>query len=88
LGVRAGADWLRYTAVDADGTPYAGADVRSFNTSATLTAFVEVARPLCVVADAGIGSALHSIAIRDHGRSVSGMQGILVSGALGLGAHF
>jgi hypothetical protein len=88
VGVRFGADWLRYTAVDEQGAAYAGADVRAFSTSATATAFIEVAGPVSVTADAAVGTALHSVGIRDDGRTVSGMRGILLSGALGLGAHF
>lgn len=88
VGVRFGADWMRYTAVDEQGTAYGGADVRAFSTSATATAFIEIADPVSVTADAAVGTALHSIAIRDDGRTVSGMRGILLSGALGVGAHF
>jgi hypothetical protein len=87
-GVRLGADWLRYAAVDGQGAPYGGADVYAVNTSVTATAFVEISGPFSITADAAVGTALHSIRIRDHGRTVSEMRGILVSGALGVGAHF
>lgn len=88
VGVRLGADWLRYTTVAADGTPYGGADVRAFSMSATATAFFEIVRPVSITADAAVGSALHSIGIRENGRTISGMGGVLLSGALGVSAHF
>ena len=88
VGVRFGADWLRYATVDGEGSAYGAADVRAFSTSGTATAFIELVRPLSVTADAGVGTALHSIRIRDNGRSISGMRGVLLSGALGLSARF
>jgi hypothetical protein len=88
VGVRLGADWLRYTAVDRQGAPYGGADVYAVSTSVTATTFVEISGPFSITADAAVGTALHSIRIRDNGRTVSEMRGILLSGSLGLGAHF
>jgi hypothetical protein len=88
VGARLGADWLRYSAVDQQGLQYGGGDAGSFSASAGATAFVEVSAPLCITADAAIGTALHTIAITDNGRSVSGMRGMLLTGSLGLSAQF
>lgn len=88
IGARFGVDWLRYSAVDEQGTPYGGADVYALSSSATATAFCEIAGPLNITVDAAVGTALHALGIRDNGRSASGMQGLLLSGALGVGARF
>jgi hypothetical protein len=88
IGARVGADWLRYSAVDADGNQYGGGDAAALSASAGATAFIELSRPLCLTADTAIGTALHRVAITDNGERVSGMRGVLVSGALGLSAHF
>jgi hypothetical protein len=88
VGARLGADWLRYSALDARGTQYGGADAAAFHSSAGAAAFIELSRPLCLTADAAVGTALHTITITDNGTRASRMSGVLMSGALGLSAHF
>lgn len=88
VGARVGGSWLRYSAVDRAGAAYGGRDAGALSAGAGATAFVEVATPVCVTADVGAGGALHSVAIRDNARAVSGMKGVLLSGSLGVSAHF
>jgi hypothetical protein len=88
LGARLGVDWLRYAAVDADGAAYGGGDASAVNVSGVATGFVSLVGPLCLRADAVLGTAVHSVAVLDNGRPASRARGALFLGALGLGAHF
>jgi hypothetical protein len=88
VGARLGGDWLRYVAVDAAGGAYGRGDAGAVSASGDVTGFVRLSDPVCLVADAALGGALHSIAIEDNGRGVSGLRGVLFSGALGVAAQF
>ena len=54
----------------------------------TTTGFVALSGKLCLMVDAAVGGALHSVALRENGGVISGTRGVLFQGALGLGAHF
>lgn len=88
LGVRLGAEWLRYAAMDRGGAAYGGRDAGALTASGTVNAFLLVSAPICVTVDSAVGGALHSIAIRDNGQKVSGLGGVLLSSALGMAGHF
>jgi hypothetical protein len=88
LGARVGLDWLRYAATDASGDAYDGADATGVNALGTATAFVSIAGPLRVTLDAGVGAALHSIVIREQGRTLVAASGALVSASLGVALGF
>jgi hypothetical protein len=88
VGARLGVDWLRYAAIDNDGVAYGGRDAGAVTASGMVNAFAALSESFCVTADAAVGGAVHSIAIRDNGQRVSGLSGILFSGAVGVAAHF
>jgi hypothetical protein len=88
LGARLGAEWLRYAAIDRGGVAYGGRDAGALTASGTVNAFVAVSEPICLTVDAAVGGALHSIAIRDNGRKVTGLGGVFLSSAFGIAAHF
>jgi hypothetical protein len=79
---------LRYAAVDSAGATYGGKDAFDVSVAGTATGFVMLARPVCLTLDAAFGGALHSIDLREDGRSVSSASGLLLSTAAGVAAHF
>jgi hypothetical protein len=88
VGARLGGDWLRYAAVDRSGLPYGGRDAGAVSANGAATAFVVLSPPFCVTVDVSAGGALHSIAIRDNGRLISGLRGARLSGAVGVATQF
>jgi hypothetical protein len=88
LGARLGGSWLRYAASQGRATAFAGKDAAAATLAGTATGFVMLTRDFCVVADASVGTALHAIVIRENDRRLSGMRGVFMSSAIGLGAHF
>lgn len=88
FGARLEADWLRYAAVDTLGATYGGGDAGAVSASAVATGFVVLAPSLCVTADGGVGTALHSVRLQDQAATVSAMHGVVLSASLGLSTHF
>jgi hypothetical protein len=88
FGARLGVDWLRYAATDVAGVTYDGQDGTGVSVFGTASAFVSLAGPLRVTLDAGVGTALHEVVIRENDETLSGLSGVVASGALGLAARF
>lgn len=88
LGARLGVDWLRYAAIDEEGFTYDGRDATGVNAFGTATAFVSLVGPLRITLDAGVGTALHEVTIRENDETLGGLSGVVASGALGLAARF
>jgi hypothetical protein len=88
LGGRLGADWLRYAMVDDEGSVVGGRDATLVSLAGVATGFVALSSALCLTGEAAVGGALHSVAVRENGELVSAASGLLLSGAVGLSAHF
>jgi len=88
FGARLGADFLRYAATDSGDVPYDGGDATAVSLAGTTTGFVDLSGALRLTADVAVGGALHSVVIREDERTLSGMRGVLLAGAVGLAAHF
>jgi hypothetical protein len=88
FGARLGFDWLRYATRDRGEVSQDGGDGTAVSLAGTTTGFVALSGALCFTVDAAVGGALHSVVIRENGEAISGTRGVLLQGALGLGAHF
>jgi hypothetical protein len=55
---------------------------------ATASGFVAISGRVGLLVDASLGSALHTVEIQENNRSISALNGILLSSALGVTAQF
>jgi hypothetical protein len=88
FGARLQGDFLRYAAVDRDEVVYGGGDATAVSLSGATTAWVALSGVLRLTVDAAAGGALHRVIVRVDEQSVSGVRGVLLSGGVGLAAHF
>jgi hypothetical protein len=88
FGARLGVDWLDYAVQDSMDRTSNHEDAVATHLAGTTTGFVVLSDPLCLTVDASAGFPLHSIAIRENNRSAAQVDGVSVSGALGLAAQF
>lgn len=88
FGARLGLSMLRYSALADSGDRVGVANAAAVSAAATVSGFIAISRQIGLLVDASLGSALHKVVIREDSRSISALNGVLLSSALGITAQF
>jgi hypothetical protein len=88
FGARLGVSRLRYSVAGDDGVRLGVASASAVSAMATASGFVAISGRVGLLVDASLGSALHTVEIQENNRSISALNGILLSSALGVTAQF
>ncbi len=88
IGVRLGVDWVKYTALDGANFDAGARQGAAVNLLGSATAFAVIAPRLRLTLDTALGGALHSLIVEQNERSVSGLDGMVLSSSLGLALEF
>jgi len=88
FGARLGIARLRYSVVGDDGVRLGAASASAVSANATASGFVAISGQVGLLVDASIGGALHTVVIQENNRSISALNGVLLSSAVGVAAQF